>query len=240
MLQRWPNSRPAAGPSFMTSRGRGGSTPTSITSRSATDMCMSLTPRTGQAKSRQPVVCCDRTGAAAPSKSLRSPTRRGRWRRRPRAEVKDVRPVLCLVRDDWFSERFGEVLVCSSHSLVAQLRGQPVTSEPLSPQHVAHITEALRTRGPVARPLASNDKPRAARRGTQKNSKVRVAVTLAAALTTMAVLFTQPAWLTSALRSGSEQFVSLISPATADPSPARSHPPRKTRARPRARQSKER
>lgn len=148
----------------------------------------------------------------------------------PGLVVDDVRPVLCLVRDDWFAERFGEVLVCSSHNLAAQLRAHPVRREPLSPQDVAHITEALQAHGSVASPPRSHGKPRAARR-RHMNSRVGLAVKIAAALVTVAVLLSQPAWFTSALHRGSEEFVSLISPTTSEPAPAETPPPGKDRKR---------
>ena len=144
--------------------------------------------------------------------------------------VDEVRPVLCLVRDDWFAERFGEVLVCSSHNLVAQLRTQPMPSESRSPQHVADIAKALQARGSVAHPLGAHAKPSAARPRHQ-NSKVGPAVAMATALTIVAVLLSQPAWFTSALQRGSEEFVSLISPTTTEPAPAETPPPAKDRKR---------
>jgi len=138
----------------------------------------------------------------------------------PGLPVEAVRSVLCLVRDDWFSARFGEVLVCSSHNLVAQLRGQPVRSEHLSPLHIAQLTEALRAQGTVAHETRRHGTPRASTRRPWRGSRAGIAVRMAAALTTLAVLLSQPVWFTSALHRVSEEFVSLIAPSTSDPAPA--------------------
>ncbi len=148
----------------------------------------------------------------------------------PGLVVEDVRPVLCLVRDDWFAERFGEVLVCSSHNLATQLRTQQKPGDSLSPQDVAHIAEALQAHGSVDQPPRSHGKPKAVRR-RHKNPRVGLAVKMVPVIAIMAVILSQPAWFTSALHRGSEQFVSFISPATSEPAPDKTPPPAKDRKR---------
>jgi Nuclease-related domain len=134
-----------------------------------------------------------------------------------------VRPVLCLVRDDWFSERFGGVLVCSSHNLVAQLRGQQESIESPSPQHIAQLTAALSAHGHVGHQVHAR-RLRTANRRNKKDSRRGITFKMAAAVATVAVLLTQPAWFTSALHRASEEFVSLIAPSTSDPAPAEKSP----------------
>lgn len=138
----------------------------------------------------------------------------------PELPVEAVRPVLCLVRDDWFSARFGEVLVCSSHNLVAQLRGQPVADESLSPQHVAQLTGALQTHGANANRARPQARSRVTKGRNPKNSRAAVATKMATALATIAVVLSQPVWFTSALHRVSEEFVSLIAPSTSELAPA--------------------
>lgn len=137
----------------------------------------------------------------------------------PGLPSESVRPVLCLVRDDWFSERVGEVLVCSSHNLVTQLRGQPAASEPLAPEHIADLITALRAHGSAehhARPPARSSAGRT--RPSKKRTKGGLAK-LATAVAVIAVVLTQPAWFTSLVQRASVEFVSVFVPATSDPAP---------------------
>lgn len=137
----------------------------------------------------------------------------------PGLSTESVRPVLCLVRDDWFSERFGEVLVCSSHNMVAQLRGQPIATEPLSSRHLDELTEALRAHATAerqARPRGKSRPPKA--RGGKPGMKAGW-VRMAAAVAAIAVLLAQPVWFTSLVHRASEEFVSVFAPATSDPTP---------------------
>jgi len=152
----------------------------------------------------------------------------------PGLPVNAVRPVLCLVRDEWFSARFGEVLVCSSHNLVAQLRGQPVATEDLSPQHVSELVGALQTHGAYSDRTRPQIRSRATKGRAQKNSRAVVAIKMAAGLATIAVLLSQPVWFTSSVHRVSEEFVSLIAPSTSDPAPAdrsKKEAPRPTKQR---------
>lgn len=137
----------------------------------------------------------------------------------PGLSAESVRPVLCLVRDGWFSERFGEVLVCSSHNLVAQLRGQPASSEPLSPGHIAELTEALRTHGSSGRQARPRGKSPATKGRASKPGMKAGLVRMAAAVAAIAVLLAQPVWFKSLVHRASEEFVSVFAPATSDPTP---------------------
>lgn len=122
-----------------------------------------------------------------------------------------VRPVLCLVREDWLSARLGSVMVCSSHNVVAQLRAQPTPSERPSPRQIALLSEGLLAHGTFAEARART-KPRAASRRTRHETGTGLAVKLFVALAAMAIFLTQPTWFTSAIDSVSEQFVSLFAP----------------------------
>jgi hypothetical protein len=149
----------------------------------------------------------------------------------PGLPVDAVRPVLCLVRDDWLSARFGEVLVCSSHNLVAQLRGQPVATHGLSPQHISELVGSLQTHGANAERARPRTRPRASKGRTRRESSASVAIKMAAALAIAALALSQPAWLTSSARRVSDEFVSLIAPSTSDPAPADKTPARDARPR---------
>lgn len=135
-----------------------------------------------------------------------------------------VRPVLCLVREDWFSERFGEVLVCSSQNLVAQLRGQAAATNPLTPEQIARLIEALKAHGHVRREARLQGTSRTIKRPRKTGSKKPGMVKFATAVVTLAVVLSQPAWFTSALKRASEGFVSIFAPATVDPAPVDSPP----------------
>lgn len=137
----------------------------------------------------------------------------------PGLSAESVRPILCLVRDDWFSERFGEVLVCSSHNLVTQLRGQPPASEPLSPGLIAELSSALRSHGSAERQARPRGKSLAAKgRGSKPGMKTGL-VKVAAVVAATAVLLSQPAWFTSLVQRASEEFVAVFAPETSDPTP---------------------
>lgn len=155
----------------------------------------------------------------------------------PGLSAEPVRAVLCLVRDDWFSERFGEVLVCSSHNLVAQLRAHPATSNPLSLEDVAQVVSALSAHGTAQHHVRPQRTPRAAKRPTKKGTKAGVLVKLATALAAISVLLAQPVWFTSALHRASDGLVFLFVPSTSDPAPAEELPVKEPR---RKKQGKER
>lgn len=150
----------------------------------------------------------------------------------PGLAVAKVQPVLCLVRDDWFAERFGEVLVCSSHNLVAQLRAGTASNpnDAYQPHRVADIRAALQAYGSVARSRHSRGRQRSDRR-RHRDSMVGTAVKFGVVIAAMAVLLSQPAWFTAALQRGSEGFVSLISQTTSEPAPVKTPTPVKDRQR---------
>lgn len=139
-----------------------------------------------------------------------------------------VRPVLCLVRDDWFSERFGDVVVCSSHNLVAQLRGQPAASEPLSQGQIADLSEALRAHGTAERQARPRGRRPASKARASRSRKGGLAK-LAAGVAVIALILSQPAWLTSLWQRASEEFVSVFAPATSDPKPDETVPGKEPR-----------
>ncbi|MEO5664196.1 MAG: nuclease-related domain-containing protein [Nocardioides sp.] len=145
----------------------------------------------------------------------------------PELSVESVRPVLCLVREDWFSERFGEVLVCSSHNLVAQLRGQPVSTEPWSPGLLDELTEALQAHATAERQARPRGKSPAAKGRGNKPSMKAGWVKMAAAVAAIGVVLAQPVWFTSLVQRASEEFVSVFAPATSDPTPDEVAPSKK-------------
>jgi hypothetical protein len=137
-----------------------------------------------------------------------------------------VQPVLCLVRDDWLSERFGEVLVCSSHNLVAQLRGQPRSGAALSPQQVGELIKALQSHGAnAAGARVPRRSARPGRRPQQAPRKGR-AFKLTGAVAMIAVILSQPTWFTSAVDRASEEFVGLFSSDASAPAPEKEAPVR--------------
>lgn len=137
----------------------------------------------------------------------------------PGLSAESVLPVLCLVRDDWFSERFGEVLVCSSHNLVAQLRGQPIPTEPASPGHLDELTEALQVHATAERQARPQGKSPTTKGRRHKPSMKAGWVKMVAAVAAIGVVLAQPVWFTSLVQRASEEFVSVFAPANSDPTP---------------------
>ncbi|WP_084622946.1 MULTISPECIES: nuclease-related domain-containing protein [Nocardioides] len=148
----------------------------------------------------------------------------------PESSEAAVRPVLCLVRDDWFAERFGEVLVCSSQNLVAQLRAQPACREPVSAGDLAQLKDALVAHRTVERQV----RPRTTspvRMSRRKSGKKPSAGAMVAAVATIALVLSQPTWFTSAMQRASEEIVALLAPSTAHPIPVEKSPAKTPRPR---------
>ena len=86
-----------------------------------------------------------------------------------------VHPVLCFVREDWVSERFGDVLVCSTENLVSTLRNEQEQVRGPAYLHndlIRQLEDALKSQSTAAEPVpAKQTEPKAAKPAKEKRPK---------------------------------------------------------------------
>ena len=88
------------------------------------------------------------TGVAEMAKSIASLA--------PMLPPSTVHPVLCFVREDWVSERFGDVLVCSTENLVSTLRNEQEQVRGPAYLHndlIRQLEDALKSQSAAAEPV---------------------------------------------------------------------------------------
>ena len=107
------------------------------------------------------------TGVAEMAKSIASLA--------PMLPPSTVHPVLCFVREDWVSERFGDVLVCSTMNLVATLRNEQQEVRGPAYLHndlIRQLEDALKSQSASAEPEPEPVRePKAAKEPKEKRPK---------------------------------------------------------------------
>lgn len=136
----------------------------------------------------------------------------------PELPSESFHPVMCLIRDDWFSEKFGEVLVCSSQNIVTMLRGQPRSQRPLAESDIQRVILAMAQ--PDAHPRKrSGDRPEKVKVASPRRSRGAMSVRLVkplVGLSLIAVVLLRPPWFTDALDKGATKFVGIFATTPAD------------------------
>ena len=162
-------------------------------------------------------------------------------------------PILCVEKDDWVNERFGDVWICSSINLVAVVETPPDKGpDYLHNDLVRQLEEALRdqaaptppvqlhpeapaggqgTQGVVARAPCAPEEPqdhRAQRDGTSTGkSRKGIAILAAAGLAVASVLFFKPSLITEPAGSVTDSITGVFFPDDSNPAPPADDKPKK-------------
>ncbi len=160
-------------------------------------------------------------------------------------------PILCVEKDDWVNERFGDVWICSSINLVAVVETPPEKGpDYLHNDLVRQLEEALRDQAaptppvqlhPEAPPEVEAPKvSRRARRAYLKNHKTKapgrdgegksrkgIAILAAAGLAVASVLFFKPSLITEPASSITDSITGTFFPDDSEPAPPADDKPKK-------------
>ena len=161
------------------------------------------------------------TGVAEMAKSIASLA--------PMLPPSTVHPVLCFVREDWVSERFGDVLVCSTENLVSTLRNEQQEVRGPAYLHndlIRQLEDALKAQSASAEPVPEQVRePKAAKEPKEKRPKrVRTkrsfragkgtAFVVALALGVASLLYFKPAAVASITDPVVENVTNFLSPGS--------------------------
>lgn len=134
--------------------------------------------------------------------------------------LKSVRPVICLVRDEWFSEKFGEVTVCSLLNLVAFVRGS--SAGPADEQlDTRRIIYALNNPGPPPQTSQRRSQLDAGATSAGRMRRFARASKLVVAMAIVGVMLLRPEWVTAAAERVGEELTSrfVITDTAGQPPP---------------------
>ena len=134
----------------------------------------------------------------------------------PTIPAATVQPVLCLERDEWVREQFGDVMICSTHNLVSLLRARPETRPDFQlVDLLGQLESALRTQAGSAVPDEGGETGGSPVRGRRRTLVLKAGLGLGLAST---LLFTN---LAPSLGDRITEVVSsVITPAADLPAPA--------------------
>jgi len=154
-------------------------------------------------RSRQRAV----TGVAAAAKAIASLA--------PTIPASTVQPVLCLEREEWVREQFGDVMICSTQNLVALLRARPETRPDFQlVDLLGQLESALRTQAGSVVPDDGEETRVSADRGRRRTLAIKAGLGVGLAST---LLFTN---LVPALGDRITDVVgNMITPAADLPEP---------------------
>ena len=164
-------------------------------------------------------------------------------------------PILCVEKDDWVNERFGDVWICSSINLVAVVETPPEKGpDYLHNDLVRQLEEALRDQASPPPPVQLHpDAPSEvkapkvswrARRAHLKNHKTKapsgsdtststgksrkgLAILAAAGLAVASVLFFKPSLITEPAGSVTDSITGVFFPDDSNPAPPADDKPKK-------------
>lgn len=123
------------------------------------------------------------TGVAAAAKAIATLA--------PTIPAATVQPVLCLEREEWVREQFGDVMICSTQNLVALLRARPETRPDFQlVDLLGQLESALRTQAGSVVPDDGEEASGSADRGRRRTFALKAALGVGLAST---LLFTNAA-----------------------------------------------
>lgn len=138
----------------------------------------------------------------------------------PTIPAATVQPVLCLEREEWVREQFGDVMICSTQNLVALLRARPETRPDFQlVDLLGQLESALRTQAGSVVPDEGEETRDSATRGRRRALALKAGLGVGLAAT---LLFTNAA---PALGDRITEVVSnVIAPAADLPEPPADQP----------------
>jgi len=162
-------------------------------------------------------------------------------------------PILCVEKDEWVNERFGDVWICSSINLVAVVETPPDKGpDYLHNDLVRQLEEALRDQAAPTPPVQLHPEPtpagdtpkvsRRTRRAYLKNHKTQapgrddkgtgksrkgIAILAAAGLAVASVLFFKPSLITEPAGSVTDSITGIFFPDDSNPAPPADDKPKK-------------